>query len=93
MLLQERLIQVPGSYLEGQNGFLQDYFKIQILQTVVNRVTKSPHQIIIDGSGSDFLLCHNDISPCKGVQVLLSNIADPPGTSASVALFISKGRS
>lgn len=25
--VQERLIQVPGSYFEGQNGFFQDYLK------------------------------------------------------------------
>jgi len=40
--IQEGLSQVPGSYFEGQNGLFQDYFKTQILQTVVNRVTNIP---------------------------------------------------
>lgn len=91
--IQERLIQVPGSYFEGQNGFFQDCFKTRILQTVVNGVTKSHHQIIVHGSDNDFLLCYNDISPLKGAQALLSNTADTPSMSANVALFISKGRS
>lgn len=87
MRKQETLIQVPGSYFEGQNGFFQDYFKTQILQTVVNIVTKSYHQIITYGSDNDFLLCHNDVSPLKGPQALLSNIADTPSMSANVALL------
>lgn len=64
----------------------------QILLTVMNRVTKSHHWIIIYGSDNDFLLSYNDISPLKGVQAILSNIADAPSMSANVALFVSKRR-
>lgn len=62
--------------------FFQDSPKTQILQTVVNRVIKSHHQIIIYGSGNDFLLFLIDIFPLKSDQALLSN-TDAPSVAAN----------
>lgn len=69
----------PAPNFEEKNGFyfFQDSFETQILQTVVNRVTKSHPKVIIYGSGNDFLLFPIDIFPFKGGLKLLSNTDTP----------------